>query len=246
MPPCRLAIPCCALLALALAGGCTTTRQSQTARTATEQLLIANAIDGSLDKVDFSSLGESKVFVDDKYLECVDKGYLLGSIRHRLLYHGAALVAKPEDAEVILEVRSGAVGTDQANSFIGIPAITLPGMMGIPEVRLLSQDSQQAQAKIGLAAYDAKTLRLLGTGGVSSAQADNVNTYVLGMGPAQHGTLKSEVKYAAARRPGQRRTTLPATVAFAAPAGSAAPPNEVHLSSGEEPDPAGQKNKPRR
>lgn len=220
-------------------GGCTSTKQSQTARTATEQLLIANAIDSSLDKVEFASLAGAKVFVEDKYLECVDKGYLLGSIRHRLLYHGAALAAKPDEADVILEVRSGAVGTDQSNSFLGIPAITLPGMMGIPEVRLLSQDSQMASTKIGLVAYDAKTAQMLGNGGVTSAQADNKNTFFLGMGPAQHGTLKSEVKHATARRPGQANNRLPVTVAFEAPRGTE-PGANVRLSGREEEAPVRQ------
>lgn len=73
------------LIFLTVLAGCTSTKQSNTARTATEQLLISNAVDQSLNKVDFSSLSGSAVFVEEKHLDCVDKGYILGSIRHRLL-----------------------------------------------------------------------------------------------------------------------------------------------------------------
>ncbi|MCY2967299.1 MAG: hypothetical protein NT069_27300, partial [Planctomycetota bacterium] len=150
MPPRRPALAMCLGLAAVCTSACTSTRQSNTARTATEQLLIANSIDQSLDKVDFTPLSNASVFVEEKYLDCVDKGYLISSVRHRLLRHGAALVTKPEEAEVILEVRAGAVGTDLSSSFMGMPEITLPGMLSIPEVKLISRDAQKAAAKIGL------------------------------------------------------------------------------------------------
>ena len=52
-------------LAVAITG-CTNTSTSNTARTAKEQLLLSNAVDQSLDKVDFTPLYGQKVFVDDK------------------------------------------------------------------------------------------------------------------------------------------------------------------------------------
>lgn len=235
MFPRRPAFALCLGLAAASASGCTSTKQSNTARTATEQLLIANAVDQSLDKVDFSPLADSNVFVEEKYLDCVDKGYVVGSLRHRLLRHGAALVAKPEEADVILEVRTGAVGTDLSSSFMGMPEITLPGMLSIPEVKLISRDAQKAAAKIGLVAYDAKTKRLLGEGGISSSFADDTNTFVLGMGPVQHGTLKADIEYTIPRRDAQSGERLPPLVSFAAPTPSQSPlsGNDVQLSGGE-------------
>src|SRR5579859_2942442 len=92
---------------LGLSGGCTSTKQSNTARTATEQLLISNAVDQSLNKIDFTPLAGSSVFVEDKYLDCVDKGYVLGSIRHKLLQARATIAGKPEEATAVMEVRSG-------------------------------------------------------------------------------------------------------------------------------------------
>ena len=62
-------------------------------------------------------LNEKKVLVEEKYLDCVDKAYVLGSVRDRVVRGGAELVTKPEEADIILEVRSGGVGTDMSNTF---------------------------------------------------------------------------------------------------------------------------------
>jgi len=213
---------------------CNSTRQSNTARTATEQLLIANSIDQSLDKVDFSPLAEAAVFVEEKYLDCVDKGYVVASIRHRLLRQGAAIAAKPEEADVILEVRAGAVGTDLSSSFMGVPEITLPGMLTLPEVKMISKDAQKAAAKIGLVAYDAKTKRLLGEGGVSNSFSDETNTFVFGMGPWQDGTLRDELNHNATH--GARAVDhVPPMVTFSRPSSRSAGPGQpdVQLSGGE-------------
>ena len=97
----------CLVLTLALLGGCTTARQTDTARTAREQLLISNAVDQALAKVDFASFQGQRVLVEEKYLDCVDKGYVVGSVRHRLMLNGATIAPKPEEADVVMELRSG-------------------------------------------------------------------------------------------------------------------------------------------
>jgi hypothetical protein len=205
-------------LAVVIGAGCTSARTTNTARTAREQLLISNAVDHSLAKIDFAAFQGSKIYVEEKYLDCVDKGYLVGSIRHRAMVNGASLVAKPEDADIVLEIRSGAIGTDTADSFLGTPEIVLPGMLTLPEVRLIARNNQSAMAKIGLVAYDAKTHQLLGDGGVSSSLSRDNNWYVLGVGPYQNGEVKSEIQQTTARQPGQPFQELPVSVAFDAPA----------------------------
>ena len=196
--------------------GCASTVTSNTARTAKEQMLLSNAVDKSLDKVSFSPLYDLNVFLDDKYLDCVDKQYVMGSVRHRALRSGARLVDKAEDADIVMELRSGGVGTDTTDSFLGIPEITLPGMLTVPEVRLLERKSQYGYAKLGLVLYDAKTKSILGDGGVSLAQSDDNNTFVMGIGPFRNGSLKSDVGRAQSAVPGMSRRALPSTVAFAA------------------------------
>src|SRR5258705_13126509 len=88
---------------LALFVGCASTKSSDPARTGVEQLLISSATDQALDKVNFEPIRNAKVFVETKYLECVDKNYIIGSLHQRLLRNGATLVDKAEDAQVILE-----------------------------------------------------------------------------------------------------------------------------------------------
>lgn len=206
-----------------VAFGCSTTKQSNTARTAREQLLISNAIDQALAKVDFAPFRGARVFVDEKYLDCTDKGYLIGSVRHRAMANGAVVVNKVEEADVVLELRSGGVGTDMADSFLGTPEIVLPGMLTIPEVRLVNKTRQSALAKLGLVAYDPKNNAVLGTGGVSSSLSDDNNWYVMGIGPWQSGTVRDEIRYSVPVRSNQPYQTLPVSVAFQEPALQPAP-----------------------
>jgi hypothetical protein len=200
--------------------GCSSNRQSNTARTATEQMLISNAVDQSLNKIDFTPLAGANVFVEEKYIDCIDKGYIIGSVRHKLLQAGAFLAAKPEEADAIMELRSGAVGTDVSSSYLGVPGFTAPGMIGIPDIKLVTHDSQKAVAKIGIVVYDVKTRRELGDGGVSMAQADDTNSFYFGVGPRQSGTLQYELKQT---RIGHQVRAIPSEVAITHPTPSATP-----------------------
>lgn len=226
------------LTLIAVFSGCTSTKQTHTPRTGREQMLVSNAIDQSLAKTDFAAFNNQKVFVEEKYLDCVDKGYLIGSIRHRIALNGGQIVAKAEEADVVLEARSGAVGTDLSDSYLGIPEIVLPGMLTLPEVRLLSRNNQTAMAKIGLVAYDAKTMQLLGHGGVSTSRSDDNNWYVVGMGPWQDGSVKREIQSSVPRRNGQPQQELSPAVAFNNGRSDGRPdrPSRVRLTSGDPED----------
>jgi hypothetical protein len=223
MTPRRFHFALFSLLPLLVVAGCTTGKTSHTPRTAKEQLLISNSVDQSLDKIDFRPFGGYQVFLEDKYLECVDKNYIVGSIRHRLLYAGAALAPKAEEADIILEARSGGVGTNHQESFVGVPELSVPGPFPIstPEVRVLSRDTQTGIAKLGLVAYDAKTGTVLGSGGTSLARSDDNNWFFLGMGPYQHGSIHREAERGL-ELPGQRMP-LPNQVAFERPEGPLSP-----------------------
>lgn len=202
------------ILTAALLAGCTSTKSSNTARTAVEQLLISTSVDETLDSVDFRPFADTDVFVDDKYMDSVDKSYVVASVRHRLMQQGARLAAKPEDAQVVVELRSGGIGTDTSESYVGLPEVSLPGMLTLPEVRFITRSSQTGTAKIGLVAYNAKTREILGDGGVSLARSDDNNWYVLGIGPYQNGTLKQEIKKAQPAGTVLSGRPQPTTVAF--------------------------------
>lgn len=203
------------LAGLVAVSGCASTKSSNTARTVQEQLLISNSIDQALDKVDFAAFGGAKVYLDEKYLDCVDKAYLIGSVRHRVLRSGASLVEKPDEADLIVEVRSGGVGTNSSDMYVGSPALAVPGPfpISLPEVRLLSKQAQMGIAKIGIVAYHAKSRRLLGDGGMTMAQSDDSNWYVFGVGPYQNGTVRHEITNGVSTQTGVYQP-LPYNVAF--------------------------------
>jgi hypothetical protein len=198
-------------------GGCAHTKTSSTARTGVEQLLISTSVDQVLDQVSWEPLREKKVFLDEKYIDSVDKAYIIGSIRHRIAHSGGRLVAKPDVADIVLEVRSGGVGTDSSDMFVGMPGITLPGMLTLPEVRLLARQSQTGTAKLGIVAYDAKTMRVLGEGGVSLAQSTNNNWFVFGAGPYANGTIPQELHRSTTLGKQVDRKELPIQVSFTSP-----------------------------
>lgn len=180
---------------LLLAAGCTTVKSSDTSRTGLEQLLISNAVDQALDRFNYGAFSGAAVHLNDKLLTCSDKEYIIGSVRHRMLKAGARLVDKPEEADMVCEIRSGGVGTDRRETMIGIPKIAIYGF-STPQVAFWERNTQKGTAKIGLVAYDAKTKRAIGEGGLALARADDNNTYFLGIGPRNRGHVKKEIEIA--------------------------------------------------
>ena len=80
--------------------GCGTTRMSDTLRTGTEQVLISTAIDRSINDMDFSLLEGKDVYFDPQYLKgASDEGYIVSSIRQKLLAAGVYLKSNREQAK---------------------------------------------------------------------------------------------------------------------------------------------------
>jgi len=148
------------LLLLALAG-CSTTRESEPARTATEQLLISAAVDRALDRMDLRIPEGTKIWVDAGNFEGYDQKYAIGAIRDRLMREGGRLVADRGQADAVVEIRAGALSTNSDAMLIGIPSMDLPiplaGQAQTPELSLVKKNHDQGVAKIGITAYDSKT-----------------------------------------------------------------------------------------
>jgi hypothetical protein len=192
---------------LALFVGCASTKSSDTARTGIEQLLISSATDQALDKVNFEPIRNAKVFVETKYLDCVDKNYIIVSLHQRLLRNGSTLVDKADDAQVILEVGSGAVGTDRQEFFVGTPQIPLPppSPISIPRLELFTRTRAMGTAKLTVLAYDAKTRLPVVDSGTTLARADYKQWNVLGASPVVSGRIPAELAAAT----GERETAVP-------------------------------------
>jgi len=191
----RLIAVSCAILVLSGLGGCGTSKLTNTTRTATEQLLISNAMDRAVSQVNFSVLREKHVFINVKPIEKItDAPYLESLIRQHALACGCLLEEKEEDAEIIMELRAGTSGTDQNDTLFGISAMTLPGFgtfnaTTIPEVALAKKSVQSATVKIGIFAYTREGHRPIWQSGNLQAESKAKNRWLLGMGPYQTGDI---------------------------------------------------------
>ena len=187
--------------------GCGTTRSSNTARTATEQLLISDAIDRTVQQVNFKVLEGEAVYFDERHmLEVVDKAYLISSFRQHLLASGCILKEKREDATFIIEPRVGAVGTDNHDWLVGIPAINVPQVplaptlpAAIPEIPFAKRRDQRGVAKVAVFAYRRETGEPVWQSGMAISESEANDIWVLGAGPFKRGTIYEEKSFASGR-----------------------------------------------
>jgi hypothetical protein len=153
----RPAVLAAILLAVALAG-CSTTRETNPQRTATEQLLISTAADHAAQQLILKIPPGSKVFVDTSNFEGLDSKYAIGTIRERILKQGAHLVDNKGAADLVVEIRSGALSVDQEQLLVGIPHFEIPiplaGGLGIPEIALFKKAERRGVAKFAATAYN--------------------------------------------------------------------------------------------
>lgn len=192
-------------LSLALIGlfaGCGTTRMTDTQRTATEQLLVSNAVDQAVSQMDVSSLAGKTVYFDAQYLDgVVDKGYLVSTLRQHMLANGCLLQEDRAKAEYVVEARSGGVGTNRSSLLVGVPQMNVPTFVPgqpsfIPEIPLAKKTDQEGIAKIGVFAYNRKSGQPLWQSGVVQCAATAKDTWVLGAGPFQQGTIRKGTEFA--------------------------------------------------
>lgn len=175
--------------------GCATQKESHTPRTGIEQLLISSAIDQSLDRIDLSALKGRTVFLETKYLDCVDKNYIIVSLHQRLMGIGAQLADKPEAAGAVVEVVSGGVGTDSEELFVGVPEIPLPppSPIAIPKLGVFTRHKLNGTAKLLVVAYDSKSKAPILDSSVTMARSDHNTWSVLGSGTVTTGSVPEQI-----------------------------------------------------
>lgn len=149
------------LSALALAG-CATATQTTPGRTATEQLLISHAAEQAANKLNIPLPPGTRVFLKPAGFGGEDGEYAVSALRASLSAHRMALALRPDDADVVIEVRKAAMSIDEMNRLIGIPAVTLPNVAAlssftVPEIAIYSRKDRTGIAEFLLFAYDAKT-----------------------------------------------------------------------------------------
>ncbi len=190
-----------------LLAGCGTTRMSDTMRTGTEQLLLSTAIDRAISSMDFSPLAGRDVYFDPQYLRgASDEGYIISSIRQRLLASGVFLKASREEATYVVEARAGAIGTNRQDVLLGVPQMSLPTMSGvtgipsgIPEIPLAKSTYQKGVAKLAVFAYNQVSGQPVWQSGSVPIAADSRDSWFLGTGPFQRGTIYDGTSFAGQR-----------------------------------------------
>ena len=183
--------------------GCGTTRWTDTSRTATEQLLISDAIDRSVSRIDFHVLQGQTVYLDTVFLNgVVDKEYLVSTLRQHMLASGCTLKAKKEEADFVVEARAGAVGTDRHDLLYGVPSFNIPwtpvtgAPAAVPEIALAKRTDQKGVAKVAVFAYHRTTGQPVWQSGTDMIASSAKNSWLLGMGPIQRGTIYDKAQFA--------------------------------------------------
>ena len=149
-------------------GSCAAERVTSPARTATEELLISAAADRAAERLAEQIPGNIKVLLGTTSVASVDERYAAAAIRDRLLRRGVILVDDKASADVVIEVRTGALSTDERSLYLGTPAVQLPAVPGVtttgiplPSLSIFKRNETKATAKFTASGYDAKTGKLV-------------------------------------------------------------------------------------
>lgn len=187
--PLRLAArPTLALLLASTAlVGCGTTKFSDTGRTATEQLLISSAMEDVVDEYDYSRLAGLKIHIKIAN-STTDSDYLKSLVRQQLAANGAFVRDAIDDADYVLEVAPGTVGTNRYELMYGIPETSIPAIgtlaaTSIPEFALIKRTDQKAQVKLNMWAYNKTTGAIIWQSGVQTKSANIRDRWIFGAGP---------------------------------------------------------------
>lgn len=192
----------CALL-VAGASGCGTTRWSDSKRTATEQLLISDAVERAVMQIDMRPLAGQAVFLDTTILNDVTDGkYLASALRHQLIASGCRLAAAQDTADIVVEARAGTIGTDRNDLLFGIPATSVEvagNGTAIPEMALFKRTDQRGVAKVNLFAYERASGRPVWQSGLVQIASNTRDRWMMGTGPFQDGDIYDRLEFAGER-----------------------------------------------
>lgn len=201
-----------AALILAVPVGCGTTQQ----RAGTEQLLLSDSVDNAVDQVDLSPLDGRRVYLDSTYLEeskapgFVNSNYIISAIRQKLITSGCLIQESRAEADYIVEARVGALGTDSLEVIYGIPAnnvlgqaasvlASAPVVPSVPEIAFGKRNAAMSTSKLVLFAYHRDSGTPVWQSGSAIAKSDAKESWFLGAGPVQRGSIYEGVRFAGTR-----------------------------------------------
>lgn len=194
------------------AAGCGTTREYG----ATQQLVMSDAVDSSVGQLDFRPLTGRKVYLDTSYLRhvkgeaFVNSEYVTSALRQQIVGAGCLIQDAATEADIIIEARIGTLGADDHRVTFGLPennavsaAVSLipgaPAISAIPEIAVARREAREAAVKVSAFAYDRNTRAAVWQSGVDRSVATAKDTWVLGVGPFQSGSIREQTKLAGSK-----------------------------------------------
>jgi len=196
----HLLFPTLCVLLASINLGCATVRVTDPARTATEQFLMTEASVRAIEQLSANALRDRTVYIDSTYLTVNEQQFLLGELRAKMLASGVRLVPLRENAQIVLEVRSGGVGIDRHDYLLGIPAVVLsssgssgPTAGGVPlvtpEIAIIKNIKQRGFASVAFVAYWTNTGELLASSGPFIGRTLREDYFFFGTGPRTVGNI---------------------------------------------------------
>lgn len=196
---------CWLWIVVLMAAGCASVRVTEPPRTATEQFLLNKATVKAIEKLSTAALRDRKVFVDTAYLaqSSPENAFLTAELRARLLADGVRLMPEKKDAQIILEVRSGALGIDRQDFLVGIPSIYLPGTIqsasgapvaATPEIAIVKSNKQFGYTSVSYVAYWRDTGEIVARSGPGLGKTYREDSWILGFGPKTTGDIPTTSK----------------------------------------------------
>jgi len=176
---------------------------------------MSDAVDATVAKIDFSPLSGKKVFLDTSYMKMLkapnillDTDYVISSIRQGMTAENVLLVDTRDEAELIAEARVGTMGLDGHNVTYGVPASSALSGAGalagasipaLPEMSVGRREAKLGAAKVAVFAYVKKSHEPYWQSGIARSSSTSRDTWFLGIGPWQAGTIYEGTRFAGDR-----------------------------------------------
>lgn len=190
------------LALLALGSGCASIRTTDPPRTATEQFLLSGAAARAIEQLSAQAMRDRLVYVDTTYLGTSQNqpeyAFLVGEFRARMMMSGMRLAASRDEAQIVIEMRSGGLGIDRYEYLLGIPSLYLPQAatsttagtpLAVPELAIVKSTKQRGYASVAFVAYWRDTGEVLASSGPFVGRTLREDWWFFGIGPRTVGNI---------------------------------------------------------
>jgi hypothetical protein len=213
------------LVAVPGLGGCADIRVTDPYATATQEFLETEATRQAIARIAAGPLRDRKVYIDGSFLTggkqtspgnlvatqppTSEQLFLLGEFRAHLLMNGVRICSKPEEAEIIIEVRSGGMSVDRTDFLLGLPGLTVSVGVGAstpvttPELAIIKSTKQFGFASVAYVAYWRETGEIVASSGPFVGRTVREDYWLFGTGPSTIGNIPPAMPPPPTSQPGE-------------------------------------------